>query len=274
MFQEPRYSDVNIVGNRGARLSEVITSAANPLLKEIRRAQDRGTLTDRGWIVAEGPHLVDEAVRSGLRIRCLVVAEGQEFPAEADRTVILPDSLFRSISSTESPQGVLALVEPSAFADEALFRKPELIVVLDGLQDPGNAGTIARAAEAFGATGLIWLPGSVNVWNSKTVRASAGSLFRLPVLRTTDLDCVRILQERCVRLYAAIPSTRAALSIHRANLTGAAAIVIGNESRGVSPRLLEASQPIAVPTQGVESLNAGVAASVILFEAARQRRSI
>ena len=90
--------------------------------------------------------------------------------------------LFHSISTTESPQGVIALVRPPAWKEDDLFQKTPLIVVLDSVQDPGNAGTLIRAAEAFGATGAMLLKGTANAWNPKTLRASAGSLFRLPMI--------------------------------------------------------------------------------------------
>src|SRR5581483_10528524 len=138
------------------RMLERIASAANPLLKEIRRAISRGGLTRQGWCVAETLHLVEEALRSQAKIRMLLAAESAREAvaphAAAIQTAILPDALFQTISATETASGVMALVEPRQWRLEDLAPPGALVVVLDGLQDPGNAGAITRAAEALGAT--------------------------------------------------------------------------------------------------------------------------
>src|SRR5579862_8152552 len=155
---------------------ESITSAANPLVKDIRRAIARGGLTDEGLCIAETFHLLKEALRSERDVPVVILSESARSSVGVNgrRTVILPDPLFQSIASTETSQGVIALVRPPEWSIDQLFRGQSMVVVLDGLQDPGNAGTIARAAEAFGATGLIFLKGTVSPWNPKTLRASAG----------------------------------------------------------------------------------------------------
>jgi TrmH family RNA methyltransferase len=145
---------------------------------------------------------------------------------------------------------------------------------LDGLQDPGNTGAIVRAAEAFGATGAIFLKGTVSPYNPKAVRASAGSLFRLPVLHGMDAECARrALAENCVRLFAAVPAhpSGSARLIGDADLTSGCALIIGNEARGVSPELRSVAEQVSIPTVGVESLNAAMAAGILLYEARRQR---
>src|SRR5215813_5671213 len=169
--------------------AEVITSAANPLIKDVRRAIARGTLTEGGLCVAETFHLLEEALRSDCEVKHVLASETVLSTAEAHvrrlhgiKVAVLPEALFRSIAGTETTQGVMALVKPPEWKLEQLFRGCPLVVVLDGLQDPGNAGTISRAAEAFGASGIFFLKGSVSPWNPKVLRASAGSLFRLPFL--------------------------------------------------------------------------------------------
>jgi RNA methyltransferase, TrmH family len=166
---------------------ETITSAANPLLKDVRRAIARGTLTEQGWCVAESFHLLEEALRSDCAVRMVLAAESVRSAAEAHvrglagvKIAVLPDGLMQTMAGTETSQGVMALVQPPEWKLEQLFRGSPLVVVLDGLQDPGNAGAIVRAAEAFGATGVLFLKGTVSPFNSKTLRASAGSLFRVP----------------------------------------------------------------------------------------------
>src|ERR1700685_56380 len=172
---------------------ELITSAANPLVRDVRRAIARGGLTDEGWCVAESFHLLEEALRSERDVPVVLASEAVKSTIErhgaglrGTRTVVLADALFQSIAGTETSQGVIALVRPPEWSIDQLFRGQSLVIVLDGLQDPGNAGAIARVAEAFGATGLIFLKGTVSPYNPKTLRASAGALFRIPFVAAFD----------------------------------------------------------------------------------------
>src|SRR5688572_31689403 len=188
---------------------ETITSTANPLLKDVRRAIARGGLTQQGWCVAESPHLLEEALRSGCAVRTVLAAESALLPGGLNgiKVARLPDALFRSISSTETSQGVISLVNPPAWTLEQVFAGRTLVVVLDGVQDPGNAGAIIRAAEAFCATGALFIKGTVSPFNPKTLRASAGSLFRLPFVHGMDPAPARAaLQQNGVELYAAVPA--------------------------------------------------------------------
>jgi len=255
-----------------------IASARNPLLKEIRKALQRGALTESGCMVAETFHLLDEALRSYREVRVVLAAESAQTDVARRlaqwpqvRWNVVPDALFAQIASTETSQGVIALVPPPEWTMEHLFTDRSLLVVLDGVQDPGNAGTIVRAAEAFGATGALFLKGCVSPFNAKTIRASAGSLFRLPFLHGVDAEhACRTLEQRGVRLYTALP--RAAVQLDSADFAQPCAIAIGSEAHGVSDKLKSESTPMSIPTAGVESLNAAMAASVILYEASRQRR--
>ena len=148
---------------------EVLTSPKNPFLKDVRRAALRGTLTTEGYCIVETFHLLEEALRSDLEVRAVLSAESVRPAVEnhvkglrRTKVSIVPDDVFADLSATESAQGVMALVKPPVWTLDQLFRGNALVVVLDGLQDPGNAGTIVRAAEAFGATGLMFLKGTVN----------------------------------------------------------------------------------------------------------------
>jgi TrmH family RNA methyltransferase len=168
----------------------------------------------------------------------------------------------------------MALVKPPVWNLEQLFRGRPLVVVLDGLQDPGNAGSIVRAAEAFGATGVLFLKGAVSPYNPKTLRASAGSLFRVPYLHSVDPALARAeLQQHRVELYAGVPARagEAVRALGTADLSGSCGLIIGNEAHGVSGALRAAAQDLSIPTAGVESLNAAVAAGILLYEARRQR---
>jgi len=195
--------------------AETITSAANRCSKTCGGAIARGSLTGQGWSVAETFHLLEEALRSDCEVKTVLAAESVRSAAEAHvrrltgvKVVVLPDALLESLSGTETSQGVIALVKPPVWKLEQLFRGCPLVVVLDGLQDPGNAGAIARAAaEAFGATGLLFLKGTVSPHNPKTLRASAGSLYRIPFLHGVDAALARAaLRQNKVELYAGVPA--------------------------------------------------------------------
>jgi TrmH family RNA methyltransferase len=258
---------------------EIITSAANPLLKDVRRAIARGGLTQRGWCVAETFHLLEEALHSDCEVKMVLAAESVLPAAEehlrglpAVKLAVLPDALFQGISGTETSQGAIALVNPPAWRLEQLFRGNALLVILDGLQDPGNAGAILRAAEAFGATGALFLKGTVSPYNPKTLRASAGSLFRVPYLHGVDAELVRAaLRQNQVQLFAGVSASSDGKSLAAVDLTGKCGLIIGNEARGVTAELRNLALNVFIPTVGVESLNAAMAAGIMLYEAGRQR---
>jgi TrmH family RNA methyltransferase len=258
--------------------TEILTSAANPLLKTIRRAVVRGRLTEDGHCVAEGFHLLEEALRSDCRVRIVLVAESLRESIAAHvkglkgvRVVSVPRPLLEHVASTETTQGVIALVEPPSWTLEQALRGHTLVMVLDGIQEPGNAGAMLRSAEAFGASGAVFLKGSVHPFNPKSVRASAGSIFRLPCVYGVEGALLRAaLDHRRVQLFAATPS--AGVTPRDADLTGKCAIVIGSEGRGISAELERNCSPLRIPTARVESLNAAVAAGILLYEAQRQRQ--
>ncbi|MCX6620411.1 MAG: RNA methyltransferase [Acidobacteria bacterium] len=260
--------------------AETLTSDRNPLLKEIRRAIARGSLMESGLCVAETFHLLEEALGSGCEVKTVLAAQSARAAVEAlvakragVRVLALEDALFDKLAATEASQGVMALVRPPAWELEQLFGGTTLLLVLDGIQDPGNAGAMIRAAEAFGATGVLLLKGTVNPYNPKAVRASAGSIFRVPLVWGVDQEPGRAaLEQQRLDVYAAMPG--AAKTLHEVDLTRNVAFVIGSEGRGVSERLRGAALELRIPTLGVESLNAAMAAGVLLYEARRQRLGV
>ena len=229
---------------------------------------DRGALTADGCCVAETLHLLEEAARSGCEIPVAVVPQSArpEIARMARRVAVVPDRLFEKLGSTESSQGVIALVRPPVWSVEQLFGARSLVVVLDGVQDPGNAGSIVRAAEAFGATGVVFLKGSVSPFNPKTLRASAGSLFRVPFVPAGEI--APALRAHGLDIYAAVPGGS---TLAQADLARPCALIVGSEARGVRAELRAAARTLSIPTVGVESLNAAVAAGILLYEAWRQR---
>jgi TrmH family RNA methyltransferase len=254
-----------------------LTSAGNPLLKDVRRAVRRGCLTQDGFCVAESFHLLEEALRSGCKIKVVLAAASARSAVEAGlggrpdlRLAVVADPVFKGLSATESSQGVIALVRPPEWTLEQTFQDRPLVIVLDGLQDPGNAGAIVRATEAFGGTGLVFTKGTVNPFNPKAVRASAGSLFRVPLVHGLEpAGLLAALRRRKLAIYAASPAS--GLLAGKADLARSCAIIIGSEGQGISGDLLAGATALCIPTTGVESLNAAVAASILLYEASRQR---
>jgi TrmH family RNA methyltransferase len=256
----------------------LLTSNKNPLLREVRRAISRSSLTTDGFCIAETFHLLEEALRSDCFISAVITAESVRTTVEAHvkglpevNLIRVPDALFAEISATESSQGVMALVRPPAWEIDHVFRGQSLVVIVDGLQDPGNAGAILRAAEAFGATGAIFLKGSVSPYNPKAIRASAGSVFRLPLVTGFDenIACATLEQKR-IDAYAAMPTGER--SLPEIDLTRRCAIIIGGEGRGVSTKVRTVARELRIPTANVESLNAAMAAGILLYEARRQRQ--
>jgi TrmH family RNA methyltransferase len=262
----------------------IVQSKQNARLKELRRALAHPPRDGGGLAGIEGPNLLAEAVSAGLRIESVFVAEGAEglleglgLPPETE-ILLLPRALLDSALTTEAPQPIAALIQPPDWTWNDLLRGQEktapLFVVLAGLQDPGNLGAILRSAEAFGASGILSLPGTVSAWNPKAVRASAGSVFRVPLLAVGADECIARLHEAGLTIWAT--STSAAhgtLPAHRLDLAGPVALLIGNEGNGVPEELAaQADGAVTIPCPGpVESLNAAVAASVLLYEASRQR---
>jgi TrmH family RNA methyltransferase len=174
------------------------------------------------------------------------------------------------VAATETPQGVITLVRPRSWTTDDLLVGQPLVAVIDGVQDPGNAGAIARAAEAFTAKGILFLRETVSPFNPKTLRASAGSLFRLPYLAGLERDVARReFRQRNIQIVAA--SSAGGNAPDQVDWTVPTALVIGSEARGVSSAFQRDAKTVRIPTQGVESLNAAVAAAILLYEAARQR---
>jgi TrmH family RNA methyltransferase len=254
-------------------VTPVLTSEKNPLLKRVRRAVSAGSLTEDGFAVAESFHLLKEALTSKCEIQAVIVAEsaGERVgDVKNARVIMVADRVFAELASTGTTQGVIALVKPPSWTLEQVLREETLAIVLDGVQDPGNAGAMVRAAEAFGATGAVFLKGSADPYHPKSLRGSAGSIFRLPVVAgSAEASLLEMLDRKTIPLYAANP--RAAQSISEANFLSSCAIVIGSEGRGVSEHLERRATGVRIPTSQVESLNAAVAAGIMLYEARRQR---
>jgi RNA methyltransferase, TrmH family len=266
---------------REAARLRTVSSRQNAVVKELRRAFAHAECSADGYCAIEGVRIIEEAVRSGARFRAVFFAESAQQKAERllpqisthAEALVLPDHVFQSAVATETPQGVAALVKLRQFTLEDVLTVPlPLVVVAAGVQDPGNLGTIIRSSEAFGASGVLLAEHTVAHLNPKAVRASAGSVFRLPVIRMETGEAIRALRERGIRLLAT--SSHKGTPLDAADLAQPAAVFIGSEGAGLPRRAVgQMDELVAIPhSERVESLNAGVAASIVLYEAARQRK--
>jgi RNA methyltransferase, TrmH family len=262
-----------------------VGSRQNALVKELRRAFTQDGLSGEGYIGVEGVRLLEEAIRSGLRFQAVFFSEAGRAHsarllsqiASQVEVLLLPDDVFSSAVKTETPQGVAALVKLRPARLEDLLEQAGtdmLLAGVAGIQDPGNLGTVVRSAEAFGARAVLLGEKTVSPFNAKAVRASAGSLFREPLLRVKMAETIPLLKQHGMRVLAA--SSHKGKPLHEADFTGAAMIVVGNEGAGVPQEILAlADELVTIPHSArVESLNAGIAASILLYEASRQRKKL
>jgi TrmH family RNA methyltransferase len=254
----------------------VVTSRSNARVKQLRAAFQGHARLSGGLVAIEGDHLLTEAIRSGMVLKTVFVSERREVPRTVRRGIEvlrLADEVFSSAAETQSPQGIAALIVPPVWAVDDVVSGVPLILIAAGLQDPGNLGTLVRSAEAFGATGVLTTSGTVSAWNQKALRASVGSVFRIPVAQIT-VEEVSGLKERGVRLLAAMGAAdHGVIPAQEMDLASPCAVLIGNEGAGLSAEWLEiADAQVTIPCPGpVESLNAAVAGSLLLYEASRQR---
>jgi TrmH family RNA methyltransferase len=254
----------------------------NAVVKELRAAFAHGELTPDGYCAIEGMRVLEEAIRSGLKFKAVFFRASAENRAERllpqlaahVDTLVLPDKLFASAVPSETPQGVAALVRCKTYKLDDVLTKSQSgpLVAIAGVQDPGNLGTILRSAEAFEARGVLLGEGTVSPFNSKVIRASAGSVFRVPLVQTKLSGILDQMRELGLRLIAT--SSHKGKPLDQANLTGPLVVFIGSEGAGLSRDLLaEMTEIVAIPhSPNVESLNAGVAASILLYEVARRKR--
>src|SRR5258708_33666738 len=243
---------------------QLTSSPENEIVRRLRHLAQR---REPGFVLLEGPRVLAEAEAAGLEFDLVAVREGEEFTARSGRHVVLSRGVFRAVSQTVTPRGVIAIAkvdEPDArSALAAARRRGWPLVVLDGVQDPGNVGAICRTAAAAGAPALAVLPGSADPYGPKAIRASAGNVFRMKVAKARWKDL------EALDGYGASSSGGALLV--EAPLESAGMIVLGSEAHGLSRQDLKL---VTVPlTEGVESLNVAPAAPIILFEIRRRLAS-
>lgn len=262
-----------------------LLSRYNPRIKYIRRLGIRRFRDREKRFVAEGVRFVEEALASAWPVEAVVYCgrvikspRGEELLKKADSMNIvvieIDEALFDELAGTEAPQGVLAVVKQGTVALDDLHpgTAPALLVVVDGVQDPGNLGAIVRSADAAGAGGVILLRGTADIYNPKACRATMGSIFHVPVIQgLAAQEVLAYLARQAIVTIAGDPHGEKVLA--GVDLTRPCALIVGGESGGIGAALLDrVDEKARIPMPGrAESLNAAVAASILLYEALRQR---
>lgn len=257
----------------------MITSNSNSQVKNLIQLMKKSKARkDQGLFVVEGKKMFAEAPRDWLA----GVYVSESFIAEKDQQdllqgiayEVLSDNIFKNVSDTQTPQGILSLVQIPQYAIGDIMKGEQThLLILEGIQDPGNLGTIIRTGEGAGITGVIMNKTTVDLFNPKTTRSTMGSIYRVPFVVVEDLTkTLQQLKHADVMLYAA--HLRGSMSFDEPDYSGATGFLIGNEGNGLSDEIADmADTYIRIPMEGkVESLNAAIAATLLMYEVNRQRR--
>lgn len=245
-----------------------ISSAENEYIKTLAKLKDRKYREKFGLFIAEGERSARDAVSSGFPVDSIVMTESYLERCDAvfsDQNIItVPEKLFKTLCDTKTPQGVLAVAK---LPENHAKLSGKTYICCDCIQDPGNAGTIIRSADAFGFDGVIFMKGSVDVFSPKVIRSSMGSVFHIPVI--TDVNADWLKEKKQEGYFLSVTALhRDSVALRNGSFTDKQIFVIGNEGNGVSEMVLSlADETVHIPMQGnAESLNAGVAASVLMYE--------
>lgn len=264
-----------------------ITSPQNPRVKALVKLRDHRGRRQAGLFIAEGRRAVERAVAANLRIESVWVCDellggSSGLPLDTDGELVrVPAAVFRKIAYVREPEGILAVCEPPSWSLEALDQESipgALDLVAVGTEKPGNLGAMVRSADLAGCRSVIAAGTPVDAMNPNAIRASTGSVFTLPTISVGEDEAIAYLLQNKVRILAAVVD--GAVDHTQADYAGPCAIVIGPEDRGLSAAWKQAAtdsggQTVRIETAGrsADSLNASVAAGVLLFEAVRQRRA-
>lgn len=257
---------------------EFISSKDNSLFKELKRLKEKKYRMKEGKFLVEGFRFVEEALESDFSLSHIILSESSRGKYEKSgleskvkthtKTYTLSETLFKTLTDTENPQGILAVVESKI---REIEDRLGFYILADRVQDPGNMGTIIRTAHAAGALGIITTEGTVDIYNDKTLRSTMGSIFYIPILENKNLDFLKNLKEKGYDFL--VSSLESENNIYDLNLKNKKLVVcIGNEGNGISKEVFNlGSENFKIPMPGgAESLNAAIAAGVIMFEIVRQ----
>ncbi|MDO4469740.1 MAG: RNA methyltransferase [Bacillota bacterium] len=257
----------------------MITSTGNAQVKELLQLQKKSKArNERNVFVVEGIKMFSEAPRN--RIEKVFISETlfnrkkQELNLDGLKIEILSDKVFSHVSDTKTPQGILCIVKQKKTKLEEIFaQNPAHLMILDNLQDPGNLGTIVRTAEGAGVSGIILSKDCVDIYNPKTIRSTMGSIYRMPFLYVEDLEnTIDEVKKQGIKVYAA--HLQGKNNYDEENYKTGCAFLIGNEGNGLRDEIAEKADIwVKIQMHGqVESLNAAIASSILMFEVCRQRR--
>lgn len=250
----------------------IIESNQNKIIKEVNSLKAKKERDKTGLFILEGKRLVDE-IPNSWEIKYLLKAESYSEDINSENVYTVKDSLFEKISETVNPQGILAVCHIKEFdVTNVDYSNSPFFVVLENVTDPGNMGTLIRTADAAGADGIFLSKGCVDIYNPKVIRATMGSIFHLPIYRNLNLmDLMEDFKNNNVKTLAA--HLKGTSTPYKVDMTTACAVIIGNEANGLSDEISEiASDLVKIPMPGkAESMNAGIAGGILIYEAVRQR---
>lgn len=250
----------------------IIESNQNKIIKEVNSLKAKKERDKTGLFILEGKRLVEE-IPNSWEIKYLLKAESYSDEINFENVYTVKDSLFEKISETVNPQGILAVCHIKEFdVTNVDYSNSPFFVVLENVTDPGNMGTLIRTADAAGADGIFLSKGCVDIYNPKVIRATMGSIFHLPIYRNLNLiDLMEDFKNNNVKTLAA--HLKGTSTPYKVDMTTACAVIIGNEANGLSDEISEmASDLVKIPMPGkAESMNAGIAGGILIYEAVRQR---
>src|SRR5690625_176642 len=242
----------------------MITSVQNNRVKQWKKLHTRKERMNTNTFLIEGDHLLEEALRSGWKIKEVILEEGEnDLQLETNnlQTTIVSKTVFRHLSQTQSPQGIMAVV----YMKESLNIKGEQILIVDRVQDPGNLGTMIRTADAAGFSGIILGEGTVDLYNDKVIRATQGSIFHLPIIQANLVDEINQLKRNGFTILAT--ALEDAVRYDQISIQERTAIIVGNEGAGIQEKILKkADHIVSIPIYGqAESLNVSIAAAILMY---------
>ncbi len=249
-----------------------VTSRENKIYKRIKALKDKKQRDREGVFLVEGLRGVNDAIKNGLIPEAVILMEGYDMTGEWRHTVYFAKKLFQELAETITPQGIIAIFPmPSWDFSDLKADKNGFVMMCECLQDPGNLGTIVRSAHCAGAEAVILTKGCCDLFNPKTVRSTVASIAAVPVIRDAEpAEAIVRLRAMGYRIISGA-LTNDSVGLYDADLSGKVAFLVGNEGNGVSPATLQSSDIVAkIPIIGGESLNAGVAAAVMMYEKVRQ----
>lgn len=263
-----------------------ITSASNALYKDVKNLKQKKFRDEKREYLIEGIRFIDEAIKEKVHIKAFFLSDklplvrgGEELLSRISTLDIpvyeLSDQLLEGLSDTESSQGVVAIIKMEQLALEEVVKDSKRLVLLEGIQDPGNMGTIIRTADAAGFDGVITLKGCVEIFNPKVLRSTMGSVFHIPVVAQAEMtEVIELLKRNNLTTFAA--HLKGEKTIYEADMSKGGVIFVGNEANGLSEELAGlADELVKIPMPGrAESLNASIAAALFMYEMVRKGKTV